>query len=171
MRFKKLEQNRHEMNISKESIGYILETMKKNKLKKVLEIGCFNGYSALQFSTAAESVNTIEIDKKAIEIAKANFKKYGVKNIEIIEGDAKEILKTMKENFDLILIDATKREYVEYLRLCLKLIDKGFIYADNTISHKEYMEDFFEYLKNSNFRWKELNIGKGLIEIRIGGKI
>ena len=155
----------HEMNISKESIEYMLNTIKNNKLKKVLEIGCFNGYSALKFSTAAKQVKTIEIDKRAVKIAEENFKKYNVKNIEILEGDANEVLKNIKEKFDLILIDAVKIEYINYLRLSLKSMDKGFIYVDNTISHKEYMKDFFEYLKNSKLDWKELHIGKGLVEI------
>ena len=167
MEFKELEENRQRPNISKESIEYMINIIRKNRLSKILEIGCFNGYSALKFSTAAKEVKTIEIDKITIGIAKKSFKKYNIKNIEILEGDAKIVLKNLEEKFDLILIDAMKREYIDYLRLSLKLINKGFIYADNTISHKEYMEDFFEYLKKSNLNWKELGIGRGLVEIII----
>ena len=145
----------------------MLNIIKNYKLKKVLEIGCFNGYSALKFSTVARQVKTIEIDKKAIEIARENIKKYNIENIEILEGDAREVLNDIKEKFDLIFIDAMKRQYKEYLELSLKLIDKGFIYADNTISHKENMGDFFEYLENSKLNWKELGIGRGLVEIKI----
>lgn len=166
IQFKELEENRHQMNVSKESIEYILKVIKENNLKKVLEIGCFNGYSALNFSTLAK-VKTIEIDKRAIEIAKNNFNKYNVNNIEIVEGDALELIKNLNEKFDLIFIDAMKRQYKYYLILSLKLIDKGFIYADNTISHKENMKEFFNYLENSKLNWKELGIGKGLVEIKI----
>ncbi len=155
------------MNISRESIDYMLNIIRKNKLKKVLEVGCFNGYSALMFSTAAESVKSIEIDKEFIKTAKNNFKKYNVKNIEIIEGDAKDVLKNLNEKFDLILVDAMKREYKNYLVLALNLIDKGFIYADNTISHKDKMNDFFDYLNKSKLNWRELGIGRGLVEIKI----
>jgi caffeoyl-CoA O-methyltransferase len=155
----------HEMNISKESIDYLLKVIKENNFKKVLEIGCFNGYSALKFSTVAESVKTIEMDKKAIEIAKENFKKYNAINIEVLEGKALEVLPKIKEKFDLILIDAMKNEYKDYLIYSLKLISKnGIIYADNTISHKNKMKSLFEYLENSKLKWKELNLGKGLIE-------
>ena len=162
-----LQKIKHKISLSKDSIDYIKGIINKNNLKRVLEIGALNGYSALKFSTVAKEIKTIEIDKSAIEVAKANFNKYSVKNIKILEGDAKEVLKNLNEKFDLILIDAMKREYKEYLVLALKLIDNGFIYADNTISHKEYMEDFIEYLESSNLDWKELNIGKGLVEIRI----
>jgi len=77
-----------------------------------------------------------------------------------------EILKTLKEKFDLILIDAKKSEYKKYLELSLNLLNKNsLIFADNTISHKESMEDLFRYLKNSNLYYQELNIGKGLMII------
>ena len=52
MEFKELEENRQRPNIEKVSIDYMLNIIKNYKLKKVLEIGCFNGYSALKFSTA-----------------------------------------------------------------------------------------------------------------------
>ncbi len=163
-----LEKNRHEMNISRESIEYITKTIKNNKLKNVLEIGTFNGYSALKLSAAAEHVTTIEIDKVAAEIAKSNFIEYKSGNIKILIGDAKDILRKMNENFDLVLIDAMKKEYREYLVNSLRLVKKGFVYADNTVSHKEYMNDFFEYLNKNKLDWKELGIGKGLVEIRVG---
>ncbi len=110
---------------------------------------------------------TIEIDEKAAEIAERNFTKYRSNNIKILIGDAKEIIPNLKENFDLVLIDAMKREYKNYLVQSLKLVKSVFIYADNTISHKEYMKDFFEYLDKNKLNWGELEIGKGLVEIRI----
>lgn len=167
MDFKELEENRHEMNISRDSVWYITRVIRKNKLKNVLEIGTFNGYSALNLSKAAEHVTTIEIDKRAAEIAKNNFEKYSSNNIKILIGDAKEIIPKLKDNFDLVLIDAMKRDYKNYLIHSLKLIKKGFIYADNTISHKWYMGGFFEYLNEKKLNWRELKIGKGLVEVII----
>ncbi len=168
MAFEELEKNRMKAYISKVSIEYIQETIKKNNLKKVLEIGTCYGYSALKLSTVAQSVTTIEKDHESVEIAGKNFKKYKKDNIKIIEGMAIPILKQLQkkgEKFDLILIDAMKKEYKEYLILGMKLMDKGFIYADNTLSHKERLEDFFKYLNKSKLNWKELNIDKGLVEI------
>ncbi len=167
MGFKELEENRYEMNISRESVEYIINKIKQYKLKKVLEIGTFNGYSVLKLSTAAEHVTTIEIDKIMAETAKKNFTKYNSNNIKILIGDAKEIIPNLKENFDLVLIDAMKRDYKNYLVNSLNLVKKGFIYADNTISHKEYMKDFFEYLNEKKLNWRELKIGKGLVEVII----
>ncbi len=161
------EELRRPNSISEDSIEYILNVIKKNKLKKVLEIGCLLGYSALRFSTVAESVKTIEISKTNSQKAMENFKKFDAKNIELLEGDARDILKKVDEKFDFIFIDAMKKQYKEYLILALNLIDKGFIYADNTISHKEDMKDFFEYLKESKLNWKELGLGRGLVEMKL----
>ena len=163
---KELELNRKEMNISKDSIEFISIMCRLTKPKNILEIGTFNGYSALYLSQFTEKLITLEIDKLNIKIAEENFKKAEVKNIEIIEGNAVETIKDLKENFDIILIDAMKSQYKQYLELSLKKLNKnGIIFVDNTISHKEKMKDFFEYLERSNLYFKELNIGKGLMLI------
>ena len=165
MNFEELAKNKK--NVSGESIEYIKSIIKTNKLNKVLEIGTYNGYSAIHLSTVAKSVTTIEIQEESIQEAKANLNKYSINNVKIIHGDAIEVLKNLNEKFDVIFIDAMKRQYKEYLILALKLIDKGYIFADNTISHKEKMKDFFDYLESSKLNWKELGIGKGLVMIKI----
>ncbi|MBI2672083.1 class I SAM-dependent methyltransferase [Candidatus Woesearchaeota archaeon] len=161
-----LENNRKIMYLSRDSAEFLADICKKIKPKNVLEIGMYHGYSALWLSLYSQNVTCLEIDKESIKIAEENFRKAGQKNIKIIEGSAVETLKKLKEKFDLILIDAKKSEYGEYLKLILKLLNEGaLIFADNTISHKEHMPEFFEYLKNSDLHYKELNLGKGLIII------
>lgn len=156
-----LEKNRRQMYLSKESLDFIAIICKILKPENILEIGTFHGYSALHFSLLADKVITLEIDKEAVKIAEENIKKAEAKNIEIVEGDAKETLKNLKEKFDIILMDAKKEDYLEYLKLSLNILSKnGLIFADNTLSHKELMKDFLEYLKNSNLYYQELNIGK-----------
>ncbi len=165
---KELEKNRLQQNIQLESIEYIKKKAREINAKEYLEIGLFNGYSALQMSRIC-NVTSLEIDKLNIEKAKQNIKK--VNNIKIIEGDAKkslEELRKLNKNFDIILIDAMKSEYKEYLEKCLNILNKnGLIFADNTISHKEKMENFFEYVEKNKIKWKELGIGKGLVEIKV----
>ena len=166
---KYLEKNRLQPNIQLMSIEYIKNKAKEINAIEYLEIGLFNGYSALQMSLVC-NVTSIEIDKKNIEMAKENIKEANVKNINIIKGDAIEKLTELakiKKTFDIILIDAKKSEYKKYLELSLKVIKKGFIYADNTISHKENMKDFFVYLEENKLKWKELEIGRGVVEIKI----
>ena len=158
------------MNLSRESAEFISIICRRIKPEKVLEIGTFNGYSALWLSLFSKKVITLEIDEKNIELALKNFKKAENRNIEIISGDAKESLKKLKYKFDIIFIDAKKSEYKDYLELSLKLLDKnGVIFVDNTISHKESLKEFFNYLEKSSLYYRELNLGKGLIII--GNKV
>jgi len=161
-----MEKERQMMYLSRDSAEFLANICRKLKPENVLEIGTFQGYSALWLSLFSKKVTCLEIDKESIIIAEENFKKAGQKSISIIEGPAIETLKKLKEKFDLVLIDARKSEYAEYLKLVLKLTNEdALIFADNTISHKDSMLEFFEYLRNSSLYYKELNLGKGLVVI------
>lgn len=167
---KELEKNKNPRSLSKESTNFILIICRILKPKNILEIGTLHANTSLWFSLFAEKVITLEIDEGSVKQAKENIKKAECKNIEIIQGDAKENIKNLREKFDIILIDGKKEEYKTYLELSLNLLNKnGLIFADNTISHKEKLNDFFVYLKNSNLYYQELNIGKKSTHERISG--
>ena len=139
---KELEANRHEMNLSKESVEFISSICRNIKVKNLLEIGAFNGYSALCFSLVCKKIISIEIDEENFKIANENLRKAGCLNIELIKGDAIETLKVLKDKFDVVLIDGRKSEYKSYLELSLKLLNKkGLIFVDNTISHKDKLKE------------------------------
>lgn len=164
---KRLEANRHEMNLSKEAVGLISNICKAKKVKNFLEIGTFNGYSALNFSLVCNKVVSLEIDGENYKRAIDNLTKANCGNVKIIKGDAKETLKLLKLKFDVVLIDGRKSEYKDYLGLSLKLLNKdSLIFVDNTISHKDNLKEFFDYLKESKLNYKELGIGKGLMMIK-----
>jgi len=161
-----LEKNKNPISLAKDSIDFISILSRAIKPKNFLEIGTLHGHSSLYFSLFAKNVTTLEFNEDSIRKAKENFEKAGSKNIELIQGDAKETLKNLNKKFDIILIDAKKSEYKNYLILSLKLLNKnGIIFADNTISHKDSLKDFFKFLQNSNLYYKELNLGKGLMLI------
>ena len=110
---------------------------------RVLELGTFTGYSALCLAEGlAEDgrLITIEHNDELEQTIRHNLSlsPLGAK-IELLIGDAKEILNTWNQSappylFDLIFIDADKREYCAYLDLVLPLVRPGgFILADNTL--------------------------------------
>lgn len=173
-------------NLSQDSLEYIKNIIITNKLKSILEIGTYNALTAISLAATSKEiqVTTIENNPEFMEIAKDNVKKSKQNNITLLEGDAINILQQLKKQkktfcfakcaknskeffstFDLIFIDAKKSEYKDYLINSLNLNPK-FIFLDNTISHKDKMKNLFEYLNNSKLNWKELNLGKGLIEIK-----
>lgn len=106
--------------------------------KRILEIGAFTGYSALCLAEGlAEGgvLHTIESDDELEDMILENIAEAGMQDKIIVHiGDALELLDTLTESFDLVFIDADKREYEVYYEKVLPLLHKGgFILADNTL--------------------------------------
>src|SRR3989344_6750677 len=140
---------------------WLLEKIKKLKPKKILELGTANGYSGIILGSENGKLTTIEIDPKIAEEAKNNFKRFKIKN-RIIVGEAnKEILK-LKEKFDIIFIDHTKKGYIKVLENCIKLLNEnGVIIADNI--NFEGCFDFKKMVLNHpNLETEIINIEDGL---------
>jgi predicted O-methyltransferase YrrM len=155
---KKLEKTQERYwNIDKETSKFLVNFIKKQGIKNILEVGTSNGYSALVFSEVVDKVVTIESWKERADEAKENCKG---KNIEVIEGEALEVLDALEGSFDMAFLDAKKNEYGDYFRKCLRLVDK-IIIADNVLSPKpEKMGDFFEAIKD--YKHEIVEIGSGL---------
>ena len=113
------------------------------KPKRILELGTFTGYSALCLAEGlAEGgrLITIEHNDELEETIQRNIAKYPLSNrIELIIGDAVEVISNQfsvfsNQPFDLVFIDADKREYCAYLEAIYPLVPVGgFILADNTL--------------------------------------
>lgn len=106
--------------------------------KYVLELGTFTGYSAICLSKGLQKngkLITIEVDDELKTIAAKYFKKAGLeKQIEQMIGKALELIPQLTETFDLVFIDADKREYPAYYNLVFDKVRKGgYIIADNTL--------------------------------------
>ena len=98
-------------------------------------------------------VVAIEIDKKNADIAKKNIKDAGFLNkIDLLIGNALELIPRLDYKFDLLFLDAAKNEYLQYLNLAEEknLIKKNaIIIADNVGIFKNEMLDYLEYIRNS----------------------
>lgn len=106
--------------------------------QKILEIGTFTGYSAICLSRGlAEGGKLITIEKndEITEFPKKYFKKAGLENhIELLTGDALEIIPTLEGPFDLVFIDAGKQDYVPYYEMIIDRVRTGgYILADNVL--------------------------------------
>lgn len=105
---------------------------------RVLELGTFTGYSALCFAegmAADGEVHTLEIDDEVEDFAREHFDQsaYGHK-VKMFIGDALETIKTLTDTYDLVFIDANKRDYLRYYEAVLPLVRPGgIILADNTL--------------------------------------
>ena len=107
--------------------------------QRILELGTFTGYSALCLAEGLADdsceVHTIEIDDELENFIKSHFALSPLANrITLHIGDAREVLATINGDFDLVFIDANKREYCEYYNLVFDRVRPGgFIIADNTL--------------------------------------
>lgn len=106
--------------------------------KRVLELGTFVGYSAQCFAEALPEdgiIYTIEENDELEDFINEYLCLSPDKDkIRLLMGDAKAIIPTLEEEFDLVFIDADKREYCEYYDLVFSKVRKGgFMLADNTL--------------------------------------
>ena len=133
--------------IMDDTLNTIKNIMEEKKPSAILEIGTAVGYSAICFSyflNDGGKIDTIERDLERIEEAKENIKIVDKsKKINIIEGDAVEILPTLEEKYDMVFIDAAKGKYPFFLEQALRLLkDDGIIFADNILYKGYVMSDY-----------------------------
>lgn len=129
--------NHAQMLVGREEGLFLRDFVLQNNCKHVLEIGTFTGYSLACLADGAKkldgSVDAIEINKELDYIIEEGLKRAGVEQlVKVHYGDALEILPSIAEEYDLVFIDADKRQYPQYYELVKPLVRSGgYILADN----------------------------------------
>lgn len=106
--------------------------------KFILELGTYTGYATLCLAEGAANdaeVHTIEVFDELEDFILKHLHQSKLKDkIHLHIGDAIQIIPTLNCTFDLVFIDANKRDYVEYYNLIFdKVRSGGLILADNTL--------------------------------------
>ena len=134
--------------IRREMQSFMKFLMAAHKPKRILEVGTAVGFSALlmcEYNPVSCEIVTIENYEKRIPIALENFKKAGRdQQIQLIAGDAAEVLKTLEEPFDFIFMDAAKGQYLRFLPEVLRLLKSGgILVSDNVLQEGDLIESHF----------------------------
>lgn len=143
--------------IMDDTLEVIKDRLEGKSIERFLEIGTAVGYSAICFTEILSKngiIDTIERDLERAKEAKVNIKKAEVENkINILEGDAVEILPTLKNQYDVVFIDAAKGKYPFFLSEALRMIKpEGIIFADNILYKGYVMSDYNKHKQRTAVR-------------------
>ncbi len=176
----------HENNVpiaDREVASFVAITVRAMRARRVLEIGMAIGYAAIQILQEMDDngiVVTIEPSDNMIERATYYAEKVGVSERLIIQkGFALEVIPNLREEFDIIYLDAMKEEYADYLDEALPLLRiGGVVIADNLLwggrvatksyddKYKNSTESLIEFNKrfvtHPQLKAEILSVGDGL---------
>ena len=150
-----IEEYAHENNIPimlSDGIDFLTDFIKKNNVKRVLEIGSAIGYSAICMAQVSDDIHVVTIERDTLRYNEAvkNINDFGLNDrIEIILADALEC--DISGDFDLIFIDAAKAQYIKFFeKYKSNLAKDGVIISDNLSFHG--MVDNMDSITNRNTR-------------------
>lgn len=169
--------------MQKDGIEFLTNYIKEHNVKKILEIGCAIGYSAIRMCLVHDdiSVVTVERDESRYKEAIKNIKEFNLeKRINVIFDDAFNV--DLSDKFDLIFIDAAKSQYIKFFeKFKDNLSNNGVIVSDNLdfhgLVHKNLNEiesrnvrgivrklnNYIEFLNtNKEFKTDFYSIGDGI---------
>lgn len=137
--------------ILKETESFFNTFLKITAPKRILEVGCAVGYSAMFFAelTGAE-VYTIEKEHEVYLNARANVERMGYSDkVKVFEGDGEEVIRQLAdentEPFDFVFIDAAKSHYKRFLEAALPLcVKNAVIAADNVLFKARIADDIYD---------------------------
>jgi len=128
--------------------------------KRILELGTFTGYSAICLASALPEdghLDTLEINDELEDLILEGFERAGLSDrISLHIGDCKDTLRRLRGvmgldeggqadpamQYDLVYMDANKREYCEYYELLFDMVRPGgLILADNVLWDGKVCED------------------------------
>ena len=129
--------------------------------KRILEVGTAVGFSTLlmcEYGPEDMEIVTIENYEKRIPIAKQNFVRAGKeKQITLLEGDAADILKELREPFDFIFMDAAKGQYIHFMPEIFRLLKpEGILVSDNVLQDGDIIESHFIVTRRNRTIYKRM---------------
>jgi caffeoyl-CoA O-methyltransferase len=160
--------------------GKLLEMISKMiQPDNILEIGTFTGYSAICLAKGLKPggrLITIESNDELKTFAVSYFEKAGLSSvIKQLTGNALDIIPGLERIFDLVFIDADKREYVDYYKAVIdKVKPGGFIIIDNVLWGGEVVKKGFQdpqtrgIIEFNDMISKETKIENVILNVRDG---
>jgi predicted O-methyltransferase YrrM len=139
--------------VSEEDGRFLRFLVVSSGAKKVLEIGGANGYSAIWMGLGLRETGgrliTIEYDAARAKDAEANIKAAGLADVvQVVSGDAFKAIPGLPGTFDMVFLDAWKKDYQRFFDLVFPRLDDGGVFvAHNVVNKASEMGDFLTTLR------------------------
>ena len=153
VRISELEEYAKEYNVPimlEDGIEFLCDYIKKNNIKRILEIGTAIGYSAIKMASIDKDIKitTIERDKDRYSLALKNISDFKLEEqIDVILDDALNV--DLSDKYDLIFIDAAKGQYINFFeKFKTNLNNNGVIISDNLSFHGLVESDWSTLTRN-----------------------
>jgi predicted O-methyltransferase YrrM len=158
------------LNLERPTAELIWLLLQSTRRRQVLEIGTSNGYSAIWLADALRhtpDARFVSIERFPEKLAQArqNLDRAGLlAAVELIEGDATDIVRSLPPHFDCIFFDADRVSAPAQLEILLpKLTADALLLADNVLSHPEEVAQYRTMVERlPGFIWTVAPVGKGL---------
>ena len=146
--------------VRKEMQSFLKLILSIKRPARILEVGTAVGFSAIlmaEYNPIPCEITTIENYEKRIPIAKQNFVRAGKeKQITLLEGDAADILKELREPFDF-KISAAKGQYIHFMPEIFRLLKpEGILVSDNVLQDGDIIESHFIVTRRNRTIYKRM---------------
>jgi len=152
---------------------FLADTVLKYGVKQVMEVGTLIGYSSILIAgnlPPGGKVLTMEINPDSVKLAKQNITRANFSGrIDVLSGDALQLIPGIRGEFDMFFLDAAKDEYLDYLRLGEDRLKKGgVVFADNVKIFADRLQDYLRYVRDSGkYRSEYIDAGFDGVEISV----
>ena len=158
------------LNLERPTAELMWLLIQSSRRRSVLEIGTSNGYSTIWLAEALRrtpDARFVSIERFPEKLAQAreNLDRAGLlANVELIEGDATEIVRSLAPPFDCVFFDADRVSAPAQLEILLpKLTPDVLLLADNVLSHPQEVVEYRKMVEClPGFIWTVVAVGKGL---------
>ena len=163
------ERPRMMLNLEPASAQLLSILVRASGVTRAVEIGTSNAYSTiwLAWSLAQAGGRIVSIDRNPDKhaLARENLRRADfLDHVELRTGDAAAIVRQLTGPFDLVFLDADRRNFPEQIKILLPKLDrKALVIADNVLSHPEEIAEYLKFISSlPDFQHTTVPVGKGL---------
>ena len=144
-----------QLSVSEEDGRFMRVLVASHGIKRALEIGGANGYSAIWIGLGLREtggrLTTIEYDDSRAKSAAENVRRAGLTDVvTVVHGDAFKEIPRLAGTFDFVFLDAWKPDYKRFFDLVFpRVTPRGLFLAHNVVNKETEMRDFLTAIQDS----------------------